>query len=56
MLSPSKDEYTAVIAAIVLIGGFVLLGIGRNQDVIWAISLVIGYYFGRQGKQPPKAN
>jgi hypothetical protein len=52
----SKDEYTAIIAGIVIIGGFVLLGIGKNSDVIWAISLVIGYYFGRTGKQPPTAN
>ena len=50
-----KDEYTAFIAIVVIIGGFVLLGLGRNSDVIWAISLVIGYYFGRTGKQPPKA-
>ena len=50
MAKKSKTELTAkdIIAIIVLIAGFVLLGFGIDSYVTAMMTLIIGYYFGRR--------
>lgn len=52
MSQVENDKYTVLVALVTIIGGFVLMAIGKDSGVSVAISLVIGYYFGKQNRHP----
>ena len=47
-----RNDSTTLIAAIVLIGGFIMLYFGIDGEVKALMGLVVGFYFGRFLPQP----
>ena len=51
-----NDKYTVLVALVTLVGGFALIAIGKDAGISVTISLVIGYYFGKQNRHPNNLN
>lgn len=48
-----KFDSTFLLAIIILIGGFILLGLGIDGEVKGMMGTVIGFFFGRKLATPP---
>ena len=40
-------EWDAVIVLVVIVGGLVLVGLGKDGNVLALIGTAVGYYFGK---------
>ena len=43
-----KIQVRDIIAIVILIGCFILIGLGKNHFVQTVLAAIVGYYFGRR--------